>query len=232
MLRAAIEETNKLAPALVVVAGDFTMPQLRWTPRQAGRPSASGIPRRLPPVRRARAFRCRPVSRRSRRSHRHARADGRTRTGDPFITRRGGWGATVPLRPVEPVRAAEPRPSRILRLGHRPHNAGPPARPPLLRITPAVASGASRSADGRRLRKRRPCDGTRRGMSARPCSAYANARTGRAWPRGCPRPWRKPVGSVGHPRVCQTTGVRGVPLGSLQRGVRRARVGLPCRWAV
>jgi hypothetical protein len=30
-----------------VVAGDLTMPQLRWTPRQVGRPSASGIRRRL-----------------------------------------------------------------------------------------------------------------------------------------------------------------------------------------
>jgi 3',5'-cyclic AMP phosphodiesterase CpdA len=29
VLRAAIEETNELAPDLVVVAGDLTMPQLR-----------------------------------------------------------------------------------------------------------------------------------------------------------------------------------------------------------
>ena len=37
----------------------------------------------------------------------------------------------------------------------------------------------------RRLRKRRPCEGTRRGFLARLRSASANAGTGGAWARGC-----------------------------------------------
>jgi hypothetical protein len=41
------------------------------------------------------------------------------------------------------------------------------------------------SCASRRLRKRRPCEGTRRDLSARPRSAYANAATGRASLRGC-----------------------------------------------
>jgi hypothetical protein len=41
------------------------------------------------------------------------------------------------------------------------------------------------TAPARRLRKRRPCEGTRRDLSARPRSADANAATGRASLRGC-----------------------------------------------
>ena len=49
-----------------------------------------------------------------------------------------------------------------------------------LRAGPRIAA-----APFRRLRKRRPCEGTRRGFLARLRSAYANAGTGGAWSRGC-----------------------------------------------
>ena len=49
----------------------------------------------------------------------------------------------------------------------------------------SASSKAAQSAATRRLRKGRPCEGTRRGFSARLRSAYANAGTGGAWSRGC-----------------------------------------------
>ena len=60
---------------------------------------------------------------------------------------------------------------------------------PLLRFVQRsshrLACRTPRAAPCRRLRKRRPCEGTRRGFSARLRSAYANAGTGGAWSRGC-----------------------------------------------
>jgi hypothetical protein len=129
-----------------------------------------------------------PVTRRSRPSPARARRWGNilnTPTATGAVRRFGitGWSGR-PGRIETDIRWLVPGPPTLLLC---------PSRPEAVHRAGGAPECLSRASPGRRRRRPHPGDSesggherqTRHGRSARPCSAYARAGPGEAWPRGC-----------------------------------------------